>query len=212
LIDISMPLKNGMVRWPGDPEVDIGLLASIEKGSVCNVTRMAMSAHTGTHMDAPRHFLEHGITMEQMPLEATVGRCRVVAIEDREAIRRAELLACDPQPGERLLFKTINSARCYQTDDFYDDFVYLSNDGARLLAERQVRTIGVDYISIGGFHKDLVRTHLTVLGAGIWVIEGLNLAAVNPGVYELICLPLLIPGADGAPARALLRDITQRAD
>ena len=205
MIDISMPLRNGMVHWPGDPEVDIGLLASIEKGNVCNVTRLAMSAHTGTHMDAPRHFLEHGIAMEQMPLDATVGPCRVVAIKDPQAIRRVELEPLDPQPGERLLFKTINSGRCHQSEEFFDDFVYLANEGARFLAERKVRTVGVDYISIGGFHHDLVRTHLTILGAGIWVIEGLNLAQVEPGAYELICLPLLIPGADGAPARALLR-------
>jgi arylformamidase len=207
LIDISMPLRNGMVHWPGDPAPAFDLLASIEKGSVCNVTRMAMSAHTGTHMDAPRHFVENGVTMEQMPLDATVGRCRVIAIENTEAIRRVELEPHDPQPGERLLFKTINSARCFQTDAFYDDFVYLANDGAKFLAERRVRAVGVDYISIGGFHKDLVRTHLTILGAGIWVIEGLNLSAVEPGHYELICLPLLMPGADGAPARALLRPI-----
>jgi len=208
LLDISMPLKNGMVHWPGDPAPAIDLLASIEKGSICNVTRLAMSAHTGTHMDAPRHFVENGITMEHMPLDATVGPCRVIPIEDPQAITRAELERHDPQPGERLLFKTINSERCYQTDDFYDDFVYLSNDGAKFLAQRQVRTVGVDYISIGGFHKDLVRTHLTVLGAGIWVIEGLKLAQVEPGRYELLCLPLLIPGADGAPARALLRPLS----
>ena len=203
-----MPLKSGMVHWPGDPEVVIDLLASIDKGSICNVTRMAMSAHTGTHMDAPRHFIAGGLTMEQMPLDATVGPCRVIAIHDPAAIGRAELEPYDLQPGERVLFQTINSTRCYQDDAFYDDFVYVSNEAARYLVERGVRTIGVDYISIGGFHKDLVRTHLTILGAGIWVIEGLNLAGVKSGRYELICLPLKMPGADGAPARALLRELT----
>ena len=207
MIDISMPLKSGMVTWPGDPAVAIDLLASIDKGSICNVTRMAMSAHTGTHMDAPRHFIQDGITMEQMPLDATIGPCRVIAIEDTAAIRRAELEPHNIQPAERILFKTANSARCYQTDAFYDDFIYVSNEAAKYLAERRVRTVGVDYISIGGFHKDLVRTHLTILGAGIWVIEGLNLSAVAPGAYDLICLPLNIPGADGAPARAILREL-----
>lgn len=207
MIDISMPLKSGMVTWPGDPAVAIDLLASIEKGSICNVTRMAMSAHTGTHMDAPRHFIQDGITMEQMPLDATIGPCRVIAIEDTAAIRRAELEPHNIQPAERILFKTANSARCYQTDAFYDDFIYVSNEAAKYLAERRVRTVGVDYISIGGFHKDLVRTHLTILGAGIWVIEGLNLSAVAPGAYDLICLPLKMPGADGAPARAILREL-----
>ena len=202
-----MPLKSGMVTWPGDPAVAIDLLASIEKGSICNVTRMAMSAHTGTHMDAPRHFIQDGITMEQMPLDATIGPCRVIAIEDTAAIRRAELEPHNIQPAERILFKTANSARCYQTDAFYDDFIYVSNEAAKYLAERRVRTVGVDYISIGGFHKDLVRTHLTILGAGIWVIEGLNLSAVAPGAYDLICLPLKMPGADGAPARAILREL-----
>lgn len=202
-----MPLKPGMVTWPGDPAVAIDLLASIDQGSICNVTRLAMSAHTGTHMDAPRHFIQHGITMEQMPLDATIGPCRVIAIADPVAIGRAELEPHDLQPGERVLFQTRNSTRCYVDDKFYDDFVYVSNDAAKYLAERRVRTVGVDYISIGGFHKDLVRTHLTVLGAGIWVIEGLNLSSVTPGAYELICLPLKIPGADGAPARAILRPL-----
>ena len=167
-----MPLQSGMVTWPGDPAVSIDLLASIEKGSVCNVTRLAMSAHTGTHIDAPRHFLEDGITMEHMPLDATLGPCRVIAIADPVAIRRAELEPHALQPGERVLFQTRNSTRCYADHAFYDDFVYVSNEAAKYLAERRVRTVGVDYISIGGFHKDLVRTHLTVLGAGIWVIEG----------------------------------------
>jgi arylformamidase len=207
LIDISMPLKPGMVTWPGDPAVAIDLLASIDQGSVCNVTRMAMSAHTGTHMDAPRHFIQDGITMEQMPLDATIGACRVIAITDPVSIRRAELEPHDLQAGERVLFQTVNSTRCYSDDAFYDDFVYVSNEAAKYLAERRVRTVGVDYISIGGFHKDLVRTHLTVLGAGIWVIEGLNLNGVTPGPYELICLPLKMPGADGAPARAILRPL-----
>jgi len=207
VIDISMPLEHGMVRWPGDPEVTIDLLASIEKGSVCNVTRMALSAHTGTHMDAPRHFIEHGVTMEAMPLDATIGPCRVIAIDDPVCVRAAELEPHDLQAGERVLLKTQNSARGYGHRHFHEDFVYVSNDAAKHLAARGVRTVGVDYISIGGYHKDLVRTHLTVLGAGIWVIEGLDLSAVEPGTYELICLPLRMIGADGAPARAVLRPL-----
>jgi arylformamidase len=205
VIDITMPLEHGMVRWPGDPEVIIELQASIEKGSVCNVTRLAMSAHTGTHMDAPRHFLENGVTMEEMPLDATVGVCRVLPIEDPVCVRKAELEAFAIQPGERILFRTANSSRGYGHRMFHDDFVYVSNEAAKYLVDRRVRTVGVDYISIGGFHRDLVRTHLTILGAGIWVIEGLDLSAVEPGVYELLCLPLRMIGADGAPARAILR-------
>jgi arylformamidase len=204
-IDVSMPCRAGMVTWPGDPFVDISQVMDMERGDSCNLTRLNMSAHTGTHMDAPRHFTRTGVSMSAWRPEDTVGPCRVIAIEDPVAIRAAELAPHTPQAGEILLFKTQNSRLRYQDNTFHEDFVYLANDAAQLLAKARVRTVGIDYLSIGGFHHDLVETHVTILGAGIWVIEGLMLDEVAAGDYELCCLPLRLQGADGAPARALLR-------
>src|SRR6266704_2959616 len=104
------------------------------------------------------------------------------------------------QSGERILFKTRNSARCWQTDNFVEDFVYISHEAAQYLAAQRIQTVGVDYLSVGGFFKDAVETHRALLSAGIWIIEGLNLSSIQPGTYELICLPLRVTGSDGAPA------------
>lgn len=194
-----------MVHWPGDPGVKIGRLRDIEKGDRCNVSLLSLGSHTGTHMDAPLHFIRDGQSLDQMPPEATLGRARVIQITDRESIKPAELARHSPRPGERILFKTRNSTRSWKSDDFDEDFVYISKEAAAILAARKVRTVGVDYLSVGGFKKDGLETHLALLGAGIWIIEGLNLSRIKPGVYELACLPLKIAGSDGAPARAFLR-------
>jgi arylformamidase len=203
--DITVPLKDGMVCWPGDDAPEVKQVTFLERGDVCNVTTLRMSVHTGTHMDAPRHFVAGGAGIDETPIDALVGPARVIAIEDERAIRRAELEKFEPRPGERLLFKTRNSAGAWDQPGFDRDFVYIADEAAQYLAACGVRTVGVDYLSIGGFVHDTVETHVTILGAGIAVIEGLDLAAVEPGDYELICLPLKIAGADGAPARAFLR-------
>jgi arylformamidase len=203
--DISIPLKDGMVSWPGDEAPSIKQVTFMDKGDICNVTKLHMSAHTATHMDAPRHFINDGVGIEQTPVDALIGPARVVEIADAVAIRRAELEALQPKRGERLIFKTRNSREAWGKPEFDKDFVYIADEGARYLVECGVRTVGVDYLSIGGFYHDTVETHVTILGAGIAVIEGLDLSAVEAGEYELICLPLKIAGADGAPARAVLR-------
>jgi len=204
-IDVSVPLRTGMVHWPDNPPVSIERLLDIERGDVANVSKLSMGAHTGTHMDAPIHFFRTGRGLDTMPLTATIGRARVIEIRDPESIKPEELRPHRIQRGERVLFKTRNSARCWQTDDFVEDFVYISQEAARYLAAKQVQTIGVDYLSVGGFFKDGVETHHALLEAGIWIIEGLNLANIAPGMYELVCLPLKIQGSDGAPSRAILR-------
>jgi arylformamidase len=203
--DVSVPLKDGMVCWPGDAAPEIRQVASMDDGAMCNVTTMRMSVHTGTHMDAPRHFVNGAGAIDGIAIESLIGPARVVEIADPVAIRRAELEQLKPQWGERLLFKTRNAAMDWSRTEFDKDFVYLADEGARYLVECGVRTIGVDYLSIGGFFHDTVETHVTILGAGIAVIEGLDLSAVEAGEYELICLPLKIAGADGAPARVVLR-------
>lgn len=204
-IDVSVPLRTGMVHWPDDPPVSIERARDIERGDVATVSRLSMGAHTGTHMDAPLHFFRTGRSIDTMPLTATLGRARVIEIRDPESIKPEELLSYHIQRGERVLFKTRNSTRCWQTEDFVEDFVYISQQAARYLAAQQVQTVGVDYLSVGGFFRDGVETHHALLEAGIWIIEGLNLSSVTPGIYELVCLPLRIEGSDGAPARAILR-------
>lgn len=207
-MDVSVPLRTGMVHWPDNPPVRIERAMDIERGDAANVSEISLGAHTGTHMDAPIHFVRGGAGMDEMPLEATVGRARVIEIEDTESIKREELLPHEIKSGERVLFKTMNSPRCWKTDDFVEDFVYISEDAAKHLAEVGAMTVGVDYLSVGGFYKDGAETHHALLGAGVWVIEGLNLTGVEPGEYDLICLPIKVAGGDGAPARAILRSLS----
>ena len=204
-IDVSVPVRTGMVHWPGDPAFRRSLALDMAAGDVCTVSEISLGVHTGTHMDAPAHFIREGADMDTLPLGAVVGDARVIEISDERAIRVEELERAEVHAGERLLFKTRNSERCWQTDAFIEDFVYVSHEAAAYLAARRVQTVGVDYLSVGGFHHDMVETHRALLGAGIWIIEGLNLAAIMPGRYELVCLPLKLAGAEGAPARAILR-------
>jgi arylformamidase len=206
-IDISVPVRTGMVHWPGDIEVSVARVASIREGSPCNLSQIHMSAHTGTHMDAPLHFVDNGRSIDELPFEATIGHARVIEIHDAVAIRRAELAPHDIQEGERILFKTRNSGRGWKSSQFAEDFTYIAEDAALYLAERGIASVGVDYLSVGGYVHDSVETHVALLRAGIWVMEGLDLAQVEPGTYDLICLPLKLMGADGAPARAVLRKI-----
>jgi arylformamidase len=204
-IDISVPVRNGMVHWPGDPEFQIERATDQENGDHATVSRMALGVHTGTHMDAPLHFIRHARSIDTMPLDATVGPARVIAIRDSKSIRPEELSNHGIKAGERILFKTKNSDQSWASDRFDENFVFISQDGARYLAACGVRTVGVDYLSVGGFREDGLETHEALLAAGIWIIEGLNLKGVEPGPYELVCLPLRLIGAEGAPARAILR-------
>lgn len=204
-VDVSVPLRSGMVHWPDNPPVRIERMLDIERGDVANVSTISLGSHTGTHMDAPIHFVRGGEGMDRMPLDATMGPARVIEIQDPTSIKPDELDPHGIGRGERVLFKTRNSSLAWWTRDFVEDFVYVSQEAARYLAERGVRTVGVDYLSVGGFYADGVETHQALLGAGIWVIEGLDLSRVEPGEHELICLPLKVEGGDGAPARALLR-------
>jgi arylformamidase len=206
-IDISVPVRNGMVHWPGDPGFHRDLMQDQKEGATCTVSRVTMGVHTGTHMDAPLHFIEDTAAIDEMPLDATIGPARVIQIRDRKSIGRAELMEHEIEASERVLFKTANSDHLWSKDEFEEDFIFIAKDGAEYLAERGVRAVGVDYLSVGGFKEDAVETHRALLGAGIWIIEGLNLSGVEPGAYELICLPLKLVGAEGSPARAILRSI-----
>ena len=204
-IDISWPIRPGMVVWPGDPKVTVRPLKEISKGGSSNVSRLAFSAHTGTHMDAPRHFFVDGRPLDELPLDAVIGPARVIAIRDPESIKVDELRRHRLRRGERILFKTRGGADRLHHAAFDPSYVYITREAARFIAECGVRTVGIDYLSVGGYKRDSAETHRELLGAGIWIIEGLDLSRIRPGRYYLICLPLRIVGADGAPARVVLR-------
>jgi arylformamidase len=207
LWDITVPIREGMPLWPGDPGLSVRLAASIAHGDIANVTRIEMGAHTGTHMDAPRHFEPDGYGIERIPLETLVGPCRVFDFSglDRH-IDRAALERCDLRGVVRALFKTRNSQRwAADAREFDPDFVAVTNDAAQQIVVAGVKLLGVDYLSVEPFASKANPVHHTLLQAEVAILEGLNLTGVPPGDYELIALPIKLHGADGAPARVLLR-------
>ncbi|MGA1794939.1 MAG: cyclase family protein [bacterium] len=208
-IDVSIPLRNNMVVWPGDPAVKIARVLDRDGGDECTLSKLSLSSHTGTHIDAPLHYLKGGRGVDTMPFNATIGICRIIEITDEHVIAPHELLPHRIRRGERILFKTKKSARCRESKPFVEDFVYISRDAAQMLAELQVMTVGIDSLSVGGFHKDGSETHAILLQAGIWIVEGLDLSPVEGGRYRLICLPLRIENGDGAPARAIVKRLEE---
>ncbi len=206
-MDISVPLRTGIVHWPGDPEPNFERICDIEQGGEANVTFCRMSAHTGTHMDAPCHFLPSRTGIDSFPLEAGIGPARVIAVPDSNVIRRDDLQDKGIQAGDRILLKTRNSAKPWSDLDFQFDYVGIDSSGAKFLVEAGIALVGVDYLSVGVFNGDGKETHTILLEAGIWIVEGLDLSGVDEGAYDLICLPLRIEGSDGAPARVVLRPL-----
>jgi len=204
-IDVSVPILNGMHGWPGNPPTVVTMHIGTAKGDVANVSAINFNSHTGTHMDAPFHFLHEGKTMDDLPWDAVIGPARLVEIKDKEAIKPAELKKLKPQAGERLLFKTRNSKHGWTKPEFDKDFVYIAQEGAKYLVDCGVQTVGIDYLSVGGFYKDGIETHHILLGAEVWIVEGLDFSRVKPGNYDLNCLPIRFDKGDGAPARCLIR-------
>ncbi|MBI4268046.1 MAG: cyclase family protein [Chloroflexi bacterium] len=196
-----------MVHWPGDAPISLERTSDVERGDSHTLSRISMGSHTGTHIDAPRHFIKGSPVINQMPFDATIGRARILEIKDAESIKPAELIKHHIRRGERLLFKTRNSTYVWQTDSFVEDFVFISDAAANFLASRQVKTVGIDYLSVGGFKKSGSYVHRTLLGAGIWLIEGLDLSRVTAGRYYLVCLPLKLADGDGAPARVIIKPV-----
>ena len=208
-VDISVPLRNAMVHWPGDPPINIQRMKDINHGDNANVSVISMGAHSGTHIDAPLHFIRQGKGTDDMPLDTAIGRARVIEIQDKESIKPEELFQHHIRHGERILFKTQNSSRVWQIEHFVEDFVFISDEAAQYLVKRGVRMVGVDYLSVGSFKHGGSRVHKTLLGGGIWIIEGLDLSQVGHGRYDLICLPLKLDCGDGAPARVVLSPVRQ---
>ena len=204
--DISLTITPELPVWPGDPPVSLERTSKIEAGDDANVTRMSMGVHVGTHVDAPYHFLGDRPTIDQLPLKLLTGRAYVLEIDKDVDLITAEVLrgAEIPPRTRRLLFKTRNSQ--YWVDEvheFQTDFVGVSADAAQYLVDRSVKLVGVDYLSVAPYHES-APPHEIFLGAGVVVVEGLNLSQVTQGRYTLYCLPIKIGGADGAPARAIL--------
>jgi len=204
--DISLTIFPGMTVWPDDPAVELERMSKLEDGRNSNGSRMAMSVHTGTHVDAPYHFLIDGSTVEKMSLKTLIGRAYVIHLsDDVELITPKELEEAEiPPRTRRVLIRTRNS-RIWQKDlrTFHKDYVGISGEAAEYLVTRGVKLVGVDYLSVAPY-KNTKPTHLALLKAGVVIIEGLNLSQVSHGRYNLICLPLKLEGRDGAPARAVL--------
>jgi arylformamidase len=208
--DISVPLKQGMNYFPTDPvPPKIYRYHDREMGARVTMSMMEIISHTGTHIDAPLHFIAGGSTVSDMPLDVTIGPCRVIEIKDPEKIKVAELEKHNIKKGERVLFKTRNSPRTYTSEKFVEDYVYLDVEAADYLVTRGIVLFGLDNITIGHFKEqdNLARTHQTLLAAGIYILEDCALADVPPGQYELLCLPLLMWKGDAGPCRAILRPL-----
>ncbi len=206
-IDISVPIRTGMTTWPGHSEIELNRFSDMGNDAVMNLSSIKMSLHTGTHMDAPLHFVKDGIPIDMIPPQAVIGPAKVVEIMHKEKITAEEIENMGLQKGDRVLFKTVNSNRDWINEPFFDDYVYVSTPAGKKLAEIGVLTIGVDYLSVGGYKKNGIEVHNVLLRAGIWLIEGLDLSNIEPGDYELVCLPLKIEDAEGSPARAMIRPI-----
>lgn len=204
LLDVSVPLAAGIPAYPGNPEFELQPVKRIADGGSSNVSRLVMGTHTGTHVDAPKHFFDDGAGVDQLPLDLLLGRCRVVEITHRGGIDAEELAAAGLREDIRVLLKTSNSA-LWNGEGFHQDYTYLTEAGARYLVDQGVKVIGIDYLSVEQFKKAGAPAHRALLSQGVVIIEGLNLAEAEPGMYKMYCLPLRVVGGDGAPARVILK-------
>ncbi len=204
LIDVSVPLDDHLPTYPNNTPFTLEPIKRLAKGDSSNVSTLHMSAHAGTHVDAPRHFFDEGPGTDALPLEMLVGRARVIEVTTRRGIGSDDLSPVDLSEDVRVLIKTLNS-RLWGSPDFHTDYVGMTESGARHLIEHGIKVVGVDYLSVEEFKKPGAPAHRLLLGAGTIVIEGLNLRDVEPGIYDMYCLPLRVVGSDGAPARVVLR-------
>lgn len=208
LFDVSVRLSEQTPTFPGNPAFACEPVKRTARGDSANVTAVHLGTHSGTHVDAPRHFFTSAPGVEALPLDVLIGPARVVEIDGpRRGIEAADLSAAVPAGETRVLLKTANSA-LWASRDFHPDFAFLDESGARLLLERGVRLVGIDYLSIEQFKRPGAPVHHLLLEHGVIIVEGLDLSQVPAGRYEMYCLPLDIAGADGAPARVVLKELT----
>lgn len=190
--------------YPGNPGIDISLQQSIAAGAGANVSTINFGSHTGTHVDAARHFFVDGQPVDLIPLEKLTGPALLVRLsDDVRAIGEAELRGFDLGDHKRILLATRNSA-LLSAREFAKDYTFLAPDGAQYLVQKGFELVGIDYLSIEQFRSGHHRTHRTLLERSVVIVEGLDLSVPPPGEYELVCLPLRLEGCDGAPARAIL--------
>jgi arylformamidase len=220
-IDISIPLRNNMVHWPSDPAPKIVRLKDANAGDKVTLTDLHFISHTGTHLDAPLHFMKGGGSIDKMPLDVAIGPARVIEIKDKESIKPAELATYNIQKGERILFKTTNSSWIYHTDEFHPKYVFLTPESAEYLVERGIRLVGLDYLTVSAYETEndyesvpvyqaksgIHRTHRAFLGNGIYILESIDLSKAKAGVYELIALPIKLENGDAGLTRAILRPL-----
>ncbi|MDT5157115.1 MAG: arylformamidase [Acidobacteriota bacterium] len=212
IYDISVPVTPGETpTYPGDPDIEVSAWTSISRGDPANVSMLKFGAHTGTHVDAPAHFIEGAPGLTSLPLEAFLGEARVIEIPaDALAVEESHVREAALRGASRVLFKTRNSGFWKNPrGHFREDFTYITHGAARSLVGAGVRLVGFDYLSVEKFGSLDFETHLTLLSGGVIILEGLDLRGIRPGTYELICLPLNIAAGsgDGAPARAVLRTL-----
>lgn len=206
IYDVSIGIVAGGVVYPGNPEIRVAPRPSIAEGSSSNLTELAFGTHTGTHVDAARHLFDAGQPVDEIPLDRFIGPAVLLSFaDDVRAIGADHLRAAEREleGHRRVLFRTRNSALLAR-GEFVKDYTYVAPDAAEYLVERGVELVGVDYLSIEQFRSGHHRTHKTLLGAGVVIVEGLNLLEPTAGVYDFYCLPLKVVGSDGAPARAVL--------
>jgi arylformamidase len=204
IYDVTVPISKDLVIYPGDPPVKIERKSVINKdGARFNLSRYSFGSHTGTHIDPPAHFIENGLTVDQLPLELLIGRARVVEVTAAR-IDEATLEEFDFTTDVRVLFKTRNSYH-WGRKEFVEEFVYITPGAARYLVSEGIKVVGIDYLSVEKYGAEEPETHLTLLKGGALIIEGLDLREVEPGDYEMICLPLKVKDGDGAPVRVVLR-------
>ncbi|MEW6130652.1 MAG: cyclase family protein [Acidobacteriota bacterium] len=204
IYDVTVPISKELIVYPGDPPIKIKRAKTLGKNDAeYNLTTFSFGAHTGTHIDAPFHLFADGAKADELPLEMLIGPARVVEITspriDEEALQEFDLMA-----DVRLLFKTRNSY-LWGKNEFVQEYVYITLDAARYLIKEGVKLIGIDYLSIEKFGSNDLPVHKEFLSAGTIIVEGLNLRDIEPGDYEMICLPLKVTESDGAPARVILR-------
>ena len=211
IYDLTVPLTNEMPSYPGDPGIQIKDWYSLSHGDPANVTHLNFGAHTGTHVDAPAHFIEGAGKVETLPLDVLIGKAQVIEVPDTSySIDSAFVEENHDRSHTRVLFKTRNSTFWKESDmGFREDFTYLELSAAELLVQQGVQLVGIDYLSIEKFGEKQHPTHLALLSNGVVIVEGLNLSDVHAGFYELICLPLRIRSGkgDGSPARVVLRTV-----
>jgi len=206
MYDITLSIYPEMVVFPGDPGFVREQICNVEKGDPCSLTSLSMGSHTGTHMDAPFHYLPAGLTVDQIPLEDLIGPAKVVEVQsDQKCILPEHLYDKDIEEGDRILFKTRNTL-ILDEEIFRQDYVYIDPETAKYLVDKKIKLVGIDYYSIDRFDSEDSLAHKIFLTADVLVLEGINLAGVPEGEYSLIALPLKIKGCDGSPIRAILMD------